>query len=108
MDDFDTQNIRVVAILMGMEQAKKMEKTVKPDYEILVDRKGELVDLLGIRHRGAIPISGKDLPQPSSCLISREGELIWHTLAKNCRVRPRPDEILIAAMARMYKKSNER
>lgn len=86
---------------MDPEQAIKMEKTVKPDFAIMVDRGGKLVDLLGIRHKKANPINGQDLPQSASFLISREGKLIWQILASNYRVRPDPDEILAAARARM-------
>jgi peroxiredoxin len=86
---------------MDPEQAVKMEKTVKPDFAIMVDREGRLVDLLGIRHKGGNPINGQDLPQSASFLISREGKLIWHVLARNYRVRPAPDEILAVARAKM-------
>ena len=86
---------------MDPEQATKMEKTVKPDFEIMVDREGKLVDLLGIRHRGGNPINGQDLPQSASFLISQEGKLIWHKLAETWRVRPEPDEIFAAARAKM-------
>ncbi len=86
---------------MNSEQATKMEVSVKPDFAIMVDRDGRLVDLLGIRHKNANPINGQDLPQCASFLFSREGKLVWHKLAKTWRVRPGPDEILAAAKARL-------
>lgn len=78
-----------------------MEQHVKPDFDILVDRGGKLVDLLGIRHKNANPVKGQDLPRSASFLIARDGKLIWHTLAQNYRVRPGPDDILAAAKARL-------
>ena len=86
---------------MDPEYAIKMKKIVKPDFEIMVDREGKLVDLLGIRHKGGDPIKKRDFPQSVSFLISRDGKLIWHTLASNYRVRPAPDDILAAARAKM-------
>jgi len=86
---------------MDPEQAIKMEMTVKPGFAIMVDRVGKLVVLLGIRHKGGNPINGRDLPQTASFLISRDGKLIWHTLASNYRVRPSPDEILAIARDKM-------
>jgi len=86
---------------MDPEEAIKMEKHVKPDFEIMVDRGGKLVDLLGIRHKNANPINGQDLPQSASFLINQEGKLIWHTLAENYQRRPGPDQILAAAKTRM-------
>ena len=86
---------------MDSEYAIKMQKAVKPEFEIMVDREGKLVDLLGIRDKGGDPIKKQDFPQSVSFLISREGKLIWHTLAKNYRVRPGPDEILATASAKM-------
>jgi len=86
---------------MDSKEAIKIEKRVNPDFEIMVDRAGKLVDLLGIRHKNANPIKGQDLPRSASFLFTRNGKLIWHTLAQNYRVRPGPDEILAAAKARM-------
>ncbi len=86
---------------MDMEEAVKIKKDVKPDFEILFDRGGKLVDLLGIRHKNANPIKGQDLPQSGSFLFNREGKLVWHTLSDNYQHRPGPDEILAAAKASM-------
>ncbi len=86
---------------MDSEQAVKIEKDVKPDFEIMVDRGGKLTDLLGIRHKNANPIKGQDLPQSGSFLFTRKGKLVWHTLAENYQRRPGPDEILAAAKAKM-------
>jgi peroxiredoxin len=86
---------------MDPEQAIKMEMTVKPGFAIMVDREGKLVDLFGIRHKGGNFFNGQDLPQSASFLISREGKLIWHTLASNYRVRPSPDEILAITRDKM-------
>ncbi len=71
---------------MDPEEAIKIEKRVKPDFQILVDRGGKLVDLLDIRHKNANPIKGQDLPRSASFLFTRDGKLIWHTLAQNYRV----------------------
>jgi peroxiredoxin len=86
---------------MDTEEALKIVRRVKPDFEIMVDRGGKLVDLLGIRHKNANPIKGQDLPRSASFLFTRDGRLIWHTLAQNYRVRPGPNEILAAARAKM-------
>jgi peroxiredoxin len=86
---------------MDPAEAIKMEKHVKPDFEITVDRGGKLVDLLSIRHKNANPVSGQDLPQSASFLFTRDGKLVWHTLAKNYQRRPEPDHILAAAKARL-------
>jgi len=86
---------------MDKAEAIKMKNHVKPDFEILVDRGGKLVDLLGIRHKNANPVKGQDLPRSSSFLFTRDGKLIWHILAENYQRRPAPSEILAAAKARM-------
>ncbi len=88
---------------MDSEETIKIEKRVNPDFEIMVDRGGKLVDLLGIRHKNANPIKGQDFPRSASFLFTRGGKLIWHTLTENYRLRPGPDEILAAARVRMKK-----
>jgi peroxiredoxin len=61
----------------------------------LSDPEGRLLDLLGVRHEGAGP-GGRDLAQSASFLIEPDGTLLWHTVAANYRVRPKPETILAA------------
>ncbi len=74
-----------------------MKRTVNPEFEITVDEGGKLVDLLGIRHIGANPMKGTDLPQVASFLFDSAGKVIWSKVGENYRVRPHPTESLDAA-----------
>lgn len=80
-----------------------MKKAVKAEFEITVDEGGKLVDLLGIRHKGANPIQGTDLPQVASFLFDSGGKVIWLKVGENYRVRPNPAESLDAAKAHLSK-----
>lgn len=61
----------------------------------LSDPDGKLIDLLGLRHKGAGP-GGLDIAQSASFIFQPDGTLLWHKLAPNYRVRPEPDEVLAA------------
>jgi peroxiredoxin len=88
---------------MDREQAVKMKNTVHPDFKITVDEGGKLVDILGVRHKGANPMDGSDLPQVSSFLFDSQGKVIWLKISENWRIRPDPQEILDAAKAAFSK-----
>ena len=83
--------------MLQHEQAKRMKRVVKPEFEITVDEGGQLVDLLGIRHIDGNPIQGTDLPQVASFLFDSSGKVIWSKVGENYRVRPHPTESLDAA-----------
>jgi peroxiredoxin len=74
-----------------------MKNAVKADFEIAADENGELMDYLGIRHKGGNPVKGSDVPQIASFLFDKKGKVIWSKVAENYRVRPYPEEILSAA-----------
>jgi peroxiredoxin len=94
---FDSLNIRIISILQDREESIKMKNAVKAEFEIAADENGELMDCLGIRHRGGNPIKGSDVSQIASFLFDRNGKVIWSKVADNYRVRPYPNEILAAA-----------
>ncbi len=76
-----------------------MKKAVKANFEIAADEEGNLMDYLGLRHKGGNPIKGSDVPQTAGFLFDSNGKVIWSKVAENYRVRPHPEEILSAAEA---------
>ncbi len=74
-----------------------MKHAVKATFEIAADEEGQLMDYLGLRHKGGNPIKKSDVPQIASFLFDASGKVIWSRVAENYRVRPYPGEILAAA-----------
>lgn len=91
------------------EQLRVMRSSAGASFDFLSDPQGELMDLFDVRHIGGAPpgitaedAAGEaqkveDIPQSASFLVSPGGEVLWHQIATNYRLRPEPSEILEAA-----------
>ena len=58
------------------------------------------MDLLGLRHKGGDP-QGGDIARSASVLVDAGGTILWSSVADNYRVRPNPDEVLVAVRSAM-------
>ena len=65
-------------------------------FPLVSDKDGKLMDLFGIRHEGAHPVDGSDIPRSASILLGADGTILWMHVASNYRVRPKPETVLSA------------
>ena len=89
------------SILPDREESIKMKNAVKANFEIAADENGELMDYLGIRHKGGNPVKGSDVPQIASFLFDKNGKVIWSKVAENYRVGL-SEEILSGCQKRFF------
>jgi peroxiredoxin len=76
------------------EASAALKKRLEVDFTFLSDPDGKVLDLLGIRHRGAH--GGKDIAYPTQVLVDREGVVRWTYESESYRVRASPEEIFAA------------
>ena len=77
------------------EQSEALRQRLDAKFTFLSDPNGELLDRIGIRHRGGNP-EGGDVAYPTQILVDRDGTVRWTYQSGNYRVRAHPDEIFIA------------
>ncbi len=99
-------NIRIISILP--EKAAEMSQAAGVTFSLLEDRPGRVMDYLGLRHVGGDPANpGQDIPQSASFLFNPDGKVIWVHIARNYRVRPKPETILTRAREYLSRQNGE-
>lgn len=84
------------------EKSRRHAKKVGMDYDFLVDVNNEAAKKLGILHTDGTPkgleILGfeSDVPKPTTFVIDEKGTVVFADLTSNYRVRPRPEDIILA------------
>ena len=93
--DFQAIGVTIVGITMEDAEtiAKQRKKNKLESLDIYADARGELVDALGLRHRGAGP-EGSDTSRSASLLFGGDGRLLWMKANDNYRVRPQAEWVL--------------
>lgn len=62
-------------------------------FPLLSDHELKLIDAFGLRHEGGNPLGG-DISRPALIMIGEDGQVEFHILTDNWRVRPTPRQIL--------------
>lgn len=95
LEAFQSRDVRIVAASVEKpEDLRTMRDSAGASFDFFSDPEGRFLDLLNVRHVGADPVDGGDLPQSSSFLVSPDGTVLWSHLAVNYRLRPAPERIL--------------
>ncbi len=76
------------------EVSRRLRDRLSVSFTFLADAEGELLDALGIRHRGGN--MGKDIAFPTTVLVDGEGIVRWTYQADTYRKRARPEEVFAA------------
>ena len=77
--------------------SKRLRDRLSVRFTFLSDPAGELLDQLGIRHRGGG--DGSDIAYPTSILVDAEGRVRWIYQSDTYRQRARPEDVLAAIVA---------
>ena len=77
------------------ETSETLRQSLDVQFTFLSDPKGELLDLLNIRHRGARR-DGGDIAHPAQVLIDKNGIVRWTYRSEFYRVRASPEEVFAA------------
>ncbi len=90
-------NIEIYAVLPDLKSARNMKKKVRVRYEIVYDDALKMAKNMDLLHKGAMPIKKTDLAQPATFLFNSNGKVIWSYISTNYRIRPKTQDILVAA-----------
>jgi peroxiredoxin len=95
--EIEEQNVRLFAVSVDPPEASEaLRQQLEAGFTFLSDADGELLDRLGIRHRGGH--GNQDIAYPTQILVDKEGIVRWTYEPDNYRLRASPEEIF-AAMA---------
>jgi len=75
--------------------SKRLRDRLEVGFTFLSDPEGELLDALGIRHRGGRG-DGADIAYPTSMLVDRDGTVRWLFQSDTYRERARPEQVFAA------------
>jgi len=90
------QDVELYAVSVDPpESSEALRQRLECDFRFLSDANGEVLDLLGIRHREG-RMDGGDIAYPSQILVDKDGIVRWTFNSENYRVRATPDEIFAA------------
>jgi peroxiredoxin len=91
--------VRLFAVSVDPPQASEaLRQRLGIDFTFLSDSDGEVLDLLGIRHRRARR-DGEDIAYPAQILVDQGGTVRWVYSADSYRVRARPEDVFAAIRA---------
>ncbi|MFO7476897.1 MAG: redoxin family protein, partial [Methyloceanibacter sp.] len=76
------------------DTSERLRQRLAVPFTFLSDEHGELLDALGIRHRGGH--EGNDIAYPAQVLVDKDGTVRWTFRADSYRQRAHPDDILSA------------
>lgn len=76
------------------EASKRLQERLQSEFTFLSDPAGQLLDALGIRHRGGH--DGGDIAYPTAILVDEHGTIRWVYETGSLRVRASPDRIFEA------------
>jgi peroxiredoxin len=79
------------------EASKRLRERLRSDFTFLSDPHGELLDQLGILHRGGH--DGTDIAYPTAVLVDERGTIRWVFVSGAARVRASPEAIFAALSA---------
>jgi peroxiredoxin len=86
----DFQDSRVAVVAVG-PQTPEEAKAFNLPFPVLSDPDLEASRKYGLVHEKGL--FGKDVPRPSTLLISKERKILWMRAETSTRIRPDPDEI---------------
>lgn len=90
--------VELVAVSVDApEISERLRQRLSVPFTFLSDQKGELLDALGIRHRGGH--QGEDIAYPAQVLVDKDGIVRWTFRADSYRQRAHPDDVLAAIEA---------
>ena len=74
------------------EHSREIVKAYALEFPLLSDPRAEVIATYGVEH----PDGGLDgtIARPATCLLDREGRVVWCDLTENWRVRVRPAELV--------------
>jgi peroxiredoxin len=77
------------------EVSKRLQEHLKTRITFLADPDAQLLDALGIRHRGGRS-DGADIAFPTAILVDGSGVVRWTYQSETYRQRARPEDIFAA------------
>ncbi len=75
--------------------SKRLREQLELRFTFLSDSEGELLDALGIRHRGG-RADAADIAFPTSALVDASGTVRWLFHSDTYRERARPEQVFAA------------
>lgn len=86
------------------ELTRRVAQTFKLPISFWVDESNQAAETLGIVHKEGVPIGhrntyGDDTVLPTTVIMDGDGRIIFTDQTRNYRVRPRPEDFLIALKA---------
>jgi peroxiredoxin len=96
-DRIREQDVELFAVSVDPPEASEaLRRRLEADFTFLCDTEGQVLDLLGIRHRSARMEDGGDIAYPTQVLVDKDGTVRWTYSSSNYRVRATPDEVFAA------------
>ena len=96
MPEFDSRNIRVVAISVDPPaDSEKLRQSQGYTFPILSDARDEVIRRWDLVHPHG-GIDGADIARPAEFLIDPSGKVRWVNLTDDVVVRARPEQVLEA------------
>ena len=93
--------MQIVAVTVDPpDKLLKVKNKIDAEFNFVSDPNLKLMDQFGLRHEDGNPVGG-DISRPANLLLSKDGKLLWSYYADNYRVRPRPEDVLLAAKKAM-------
>jgi peroxiredoxin len=96
-DRIQKEDVELFAVSVDQPEASEaLRQRLEVDFAFLADTDGQVLDLLGIRHRNARMQDGGDIAYPAQVLVDKDGIVRWTYSSDNYRVRATPDEVFAA------------
>lgn len=92
--ELEAKGISVLAV--SADTAEDLRKQLHDkgfSFPLVSDTDFRLIDAFGLRHEGGNPLGG-DISRPALIMIGEDGQVAFHILTDNWRVRPTPRQIM--------------